>query len=116
MLNDHPTQYDEVKHRADASRIIQATEKSTASGQRESFLENLNVTKVKRWVQYFVHNLRPFDSCENNIIVPHVMYCSMDADTFIEYVKILIKQVERKMVKEIPDTFAILMTGWTKAE
>lgn len=123
IRNDHPTQYIEAGNGADTSPPTPVSydnrtniRADTAfSCQSKSFLWKPNTVKVHGWLQYVVHNLRPFDSCENDDVVAHVKYPKMDVDTLLKYMELVTKKVEKKIAKELPDKFAIVIDGWSEA-
>lgn len=59
-----------------------------------SFLWQPNTMKVNRWLEYKVHNLKFFESCENEDNARQMKCPKMDKDTLIKYMELFGKWLE----------------------
>lgn len=74
-----------------------------------------NAVKINGSLQYAVKIIRLFDCCENEDVVDLVKYTKIGVDTMLKYMELVKKEVYKKIEKEVPEKFAILIDGLSEA-
>lgn len=77
------------------------------------FLWKKNTIKLHGWLEYIIHNLCPFSSCEKEDLARHIRYDRVSLKTLLKYVDLLTKSVEQKISNILPDKFALMFDGWS---
>lgn len=119
MKEFHPSEYREAINGAttilEASSINSPSARtlSHTSGISQPFLWKKTTCRVHGWLQYTIHNLRPFNSCENLDVFRHIKHETISQKTLLKYVENLTELVEKKLSQLLPEKFALMLDGWS---
>ena len=69
--------------------------------------------KIFQWLDIVINTLQPFSICESETISVHTKYPHISVETLMSYMKDLTLIVEAKIASTIPETFAIILDGWS---
>lgn len=86
---------------------------SHTSGISQPFLWKKTTCRLHGWFQYTIHNLRPFNSCENLDVFRHIKHETISQKTLLKYVENLTELVEKKLSQLLPEKFALILDGWS---
>lgn len=109
----HPVELNSLCNGATTTASTASTSRDATSSVPEIFLWKRNAVKVNGWMEYIVHNLLPFDSCEKKTITTHIKYAPMALNTFMKYIERLMRHVEKKVASLLPEKFAVVFDGWS---
>ena len=80
----------------------------------KSFCANSN--NMYCWLYWVVSDLRPFSFVDGQLTKNYSNLKPITRTTFLKYLHLVVKAVEEEISKALPETFALVIDGWTKSQ
>eukprot|EP00171_Calliarthron_tuberculosum_P003101 IDg3101t1 len=97
---------------ADAYQRVLTGERVSQS-QLDGYFSTTKSGHLYGWLDFIINGLLPFSFVEKRLIRKHVKHDPPSLNTFMKYLGLLTKLVERKVSDLLPDNIALVFDGWT---
>ena len=66
------------------------------------------------WLDWICTEMKPFSFIQSALTQQYSRLTPIALNTFMKYMNLVTKKVERKISDELPEKFALVIDGWTK--
>ena len=73
-----------------------------------------NAKNIYGWLEWVIMTGQPFNFVDNELNKKHTKFTPISRPSFMRYLQLLTKKVERKVEESLPQTFGLVIDGWSE--
>jgi len=108
-LNDKHPNWPEIY-----GNFLLSNPQSAKSTSGSMFFKNPKVIKIYSWLDWVVTNNLPISCVSKKEFREYSKLEGISENTFMKYLRLVEKKIDENLKKELPDTFGLIVDGWTQ--